>query len=447
MKPLSPAREDGWVLVTAIVLMAIMTTVGLSSFAFVDTNQKRARESRERESGLGLAEGALYAQGFALAHFWPNPERPLDSDCASSAATVPYCPDRDTLAAASSSNPAVAQFNVTDFKANATWSTSVRDNSGVLASAYDPALANQTLVDPVKGACPVTPCRVDWNEDNQLWVQSRAVVRGRPRNIVARMKLEELRESVPSAGVTAGGINISNSGNKQLVSATGTTVALRCGNVQAQSCANWQAGQITPTPTSVTGQPSLMTPSQLIRFRDRAMTDGRYYSGCPTKNANGKYDLSGTVVWVEYCPMSPNFANDIETVDCTPPAGMSPKCINSQEKPGMLIWHCGVMNMQGGFTFVGILYNANNSDGTCTPTWGPLNGNCFSGNQAVGPNDAVVTNGGFGVWGALTIDGGGCLHVGSNGLQVRFDANAFNAVKSYGTVGLVQNTWREMKAA
>jgi Tfp pilus assembly protein PilX len=87
MKRLSPAREDGWVLVTAIVLMAIMTTVGLSAFAFVDTNQKRARESRERESGLSLAEGALYAQGFALARFWPN-DQPLSADCSSSAATT-----------------------------------------------------------------------------------------------------------------------------------------------------------------------------------------------------------------------------------------------------------------------------------------------------------------------------------------------------------------------
>ena len=38
-----PDREDGWVLVSAIVLMAIMLTVGLASFAFVDTGQKRSR--------------------------------------------------------------------------------------------------------------------------------------------------------------------------------------------------------------------------------------------------------------------------------------------------------------------------------------------------------------------------------------------------------------------
>ena len=34
----------------------------------------------------------------------------------------------------------------------------------------------------------------------------------------------------------------------------------------------------------------------------------------------------------------------------------------------MLIWHCGRVDFQGSFTFVGILYNANNSDGTCDPS-------------------------------------------------------------------------------
>jgi len=56
----------------------------------------------------------------------------------------------------------------------------------------------------------------------------------------------------------------------------------------------------------------------------------------------------------------------------------------------------------------------------------------------------LTTSGGFAVWGSLAVDGYGCLKVGSNGLQVRFDANVFDSASSYGTVGLVQNTWREL---
>ena len=50
----------------------------------------------------------------------------------------------------------------------------------------------------------------------------------------------------------------------------------------------------------------------------------------------------------------------------------------------------------------------------------------------------------LGILGALLIDGTGCLYAGSNGLQVQFDPNVFGAVASYGTVGLVQDTWREL---
>ena len=60
------------------------------------------------------------------------------------------------------------------------------------------------------------------------------------------------------------------------------------------------------------------------------------------------------------------------------------------------------------------------------------------------PEDAITTNGGFGVWGAVAVDGNACLKLGSNGVQVSYDASIFGAVESYGTVGLVQNTWREL---
>jgi Tfp pilus assembly protein PilX len=444
MRGRSVSREDGWVLVSAIVLMAIMLSVGLSAFAFVDTGQKRSRESRERESALSLAEGALYAQGFALTRNWPNPGQPLGGDCSSTMAissTTLYCPDRDTLAAGSSGNVAVAQFAATDFKANAAWTTKVRDNSGVLSAAYSTEplagtttpLSDTTLVDPVRGACPQTPCRMDWNQDRQLWVESRVMLRGRARNIVARLKLEELPESVPTAGVVSGGINVSNNGNKLMIDADGTQVLVRCSPVNSTSCTSYRNGQITPLPQSVATQPNFMTPAQLERFKQRAITDGKYFAGCPPTGS----DLSGTVVWVEACAQS-QFSNQLVTTPCTPPSGMSTDCINTLDKPGMLIFHCGVMDWQGGITFRGILYNANNSDGTCA--YPPRSGNCSQASSA-----AVVTNGGFGVWGALVVDGGGCIEVGSNGLQIKYDSNVFNAVSSYGTVGLVQNTWRELK--
>jgi hypothetical protein len=189
-----PRREDGWILVSAIVLMAIMLTVGLAAYAFVDTGQKRTRESRERESSLSLAEAALYAQGFALTRNWPNPAKQLGGDCSSSAAltsTTLYCPDRDTLAKGSSGNQSVAQLANIDLDKNATWNTKVRDNFGDLGAAFDATKADNSLtgvIDGVTKTCP-GPCRMDFNGDRQLWVYAKAMVGGGPRRPVFRPKL------------------------------------------------------------------------------------------------------------------------------------------------------------------------------------------------------------------------------------------------------------------
>ena len=72
---------------------------------------------------------------------------------------------------------------------------------------------------------------MDFNGDHQLWVQAKAIVRGKPRSIVARLKLEKLRESVPQAGVVAGALQVTNTGNKLMVDGTGSTIVVRCSNL------------------------------------------------------------------------------------------------------------------------------------------------------------------------------------------------------------------------
>jgi Tfp pilus assembly protein PilX len=435
-----PNREDGWVLVSAIVLMAIMLTVGLASFAFVDTGQKRSRESRERESSLSLAEAALYAQGFALTRNWPNPAKQLSGDCTSGAAVTSatlYCPDRDTLAKGSSANGSVAQLANVDLDASSAWTTKVRDNYGALKAAYDPSAADGQLTEGGV-PCPQTPCRMDFNGDRQLWVYAKADVRDRPRSVVARLKLEQLRESVPQAGVVAGALDVTNTGNKLMLDGTGSSIIVRCAPLTSDSCMSYDAGkgQLTPAPASTPGQPSFMTPAQLERFKARAVTDGTYFAPgtCPSNAA----ELTGAVVWVEQC--STSYGSNIGpfSTPCDVPGDLSTNCINPTNKPGLLIWHCGTLRFTGAYTFYGIAYVVNNSDGKCA-SFPAKSGGC--------PNGWVYeSSGGSAVLGALVTDGGGCVLIGSNSLNMRYDANVFNSVNSYGTVGLVQNTWRELKA-
>ena len=228
-----PDREDGWVLVSAIVLMAIMLSVGLASFEFVDTGQKRSRESRERESSLSLAEAALYAQGFALTRNWPNPAKALAGDCSSAAgltATTLYCPDRDTLAKGSSGNGSVAQLANVDLNGNANWSTKVRDNFGDLNASYDPTKADNTLTEVIDGADQDVPRPVpDGLQRRPPAVGLREGDRSRPpahdrRPPQARAAARER----PQAGVVAGALEVTNNGNKLMVDGTGSSIVVRC---------------------------------------------------------------------------------------------------------------------------------------------------------------------------------------------------------------------------
>ena len=188
-----------------------------------------------------------------------------------------------------------------------------------------------------------------------------------------------------------------------------------------------------------------MTPAQLQRFKSRAITDGRYYPGCPTKNANNKYDFSGKVVWIEGCTNPPNLTNQVETVTCAPPQRHGDEVHEPRGRPGLR--HLALRSCGHGRWLHPPRHPlpVNNSDGTCPAGLGARGDGKCVGNSVDDTRDVLTTNGGFAVWGALAVDGDGCMKIGSNGLQVRFDANVFDSSQSYGTVGLVQNTWRELR--
>jgi hypothetical protein len=430
--------ERGWMLVTATVLMTMMLSVTIVALGLLDADNNRTRNDREAESALNLDEGVLYSQSLVLAQLWPNnPSAPgLPPNVCTSSAADDACPVPANLAGSGGS----ANFANVDQQVGSEWKTKVRDNGGELASSYDPAKAD--LAQP---GCTLIPCTYDANGDDELWVQAQSVVRGQPRNVVARLRREELAENTPRTAVVAGALSVTNKGNHggtPIIDATGSEVIVRCSGAD---CINAEPGQVTP-PAHTGAAPSMMTPDQLQRFKSRAISDGRYFSGCPTMTG-GSYDLSGQVVWIEGCTNPPNLTNKVLTTDCDPPHdNLADKCVNTEDEPGLLIWHCGRADFSGGWTFRGVIYIVNNSDGTCTPPLtqrGTTPPTCTT-QPSVGDEDVVNTNGGFGVWGAIAVDGPGCLKVGSNGLQVKFDPRVFDAVQSYGTVGLVQNTWREL---
>lgn len=439
--PPDRAGERGWVLLTAMTLLTIMTIVGLATLSIVDTQTKRGRQQRERESTLNLAEAALYQQGFKLAQKWPTVKDPA-VDC-SSASTATSCPAAAEVLANST--------NV-DTAKGATWSTVVRDNGGGMGTAFVPgsADAGQSGTNATTGAAYTCtgPCTYDANGDRKLWVRSQAVVRGRLRTIVATLKLETLAESVPQTAVSAGGINTGNNGSQVKIYAVGSSVIVKCDpSTSSGNKSDCISGTgIEPAPVQGASG-NFMTPEQIARFKTRAMADGTYFPGCPP---NG--DVTGEVVFVDQCNSTGlNYNN---TTDCVLPPkpagggnGLQAPCANGMTRPGLLIWHCGTIDDSGKGTFVGVLYMVNGSDGGCPATGsfatrGGTTVNC--GGNSNNANNVYSATGGLGVLGALVIDGNGCLYAGSNGMQVQFDPNVFGSVASYGTVGLVQDTWREL---
>lgn len=441
MRARLPAQE-GFAVVTAIVLMSVMIALGLATFAMVDTGSSRSRESRERDSSFALAEGVLQAQGAVLARNWPTPAgTAYPSSCSSAAATTQRCPDRNTLDAANSATPGAAAFSGPDYGGtNTSWTTRVRDNYGALADSFVPAAAGNALTGSL-GTC-AAPCSRDFNDDKVLWVQALGVVRGRPRNLVAKLKLEQVAENVPQTAVVAGALKNTNNGSRNgryIIDASDSEIVVRCDpdpDALNPVCTSYRNGQIEPRP--VPGNPPpLMTPEQILRFRDRALADGTYHAGCPPLNG-----LTGAVVFVENCQDPPNYRGD-GSVACSPPPYMDRTCINTSQSPGFLIIRCGALRTTGGWTFVGVVYFVNGSDGSCP---GQVRGTdppkCES--NSLDSNTVIDMQGGGGIWGALVVDGNACILIGSNGTQIKYDKNAFGAAKSYGAVGLVQNTWREL---
>jgi hypothetical protein len=337
-----------------------------------------------------------------------------------------------------------------DTQAATSWTTKVRDNGGNLASAWQTAYADAaqsgTLSTGVAYTC-ASPCNYDANGDRKMWVQAQSTVRGRTRTVVATLKLEQLAESIPQTAVVAGGINTGNNGSQTKIYAVGSQVIVRCSTAQSQCVSDPTAIQ----PTAAQGTTgNLMTPSQIQRFKQRAIADNTYYAGCPTGNS---WNVTGAVVFVDNCVDNNaklNFSNN-SAATCSsvlPPKptgggnGLQPDCINSLSKPGLLIWHCGGFGTSGKGTFIGIMYFVNGSDDSSCTQRGASPVDCSgNGNSS---NNVLATSGGLGVLGAVAIDGPGCLYASANGIQVQYDPNVFSNVASYGTVGLVQDTWREL---
>ena len=394
-------REDGNVLVIAMMTLMLMLAIGLSTLATVDTQTDVSKKERERESSFNLTEAVLNAQTFVLGRLGTGNELASSwfPERCPAVPAHPLCPDPQRLA---DSYDAGSQPDFDPARTN--WTTIVRDNgSADEPPFYDPALE-------------ASAARYDANDDNQMWVKSTAVVRGKTRSIVALIKVEDRPIVFPQYALSAGFFFTTNNGNKTIVDAgTSLGVGVRCDQPPPSvNCLGYSTvkGQLSPAGAYTFLEDSSDTAisgDDLQGLEDYARASGTYYDSCSGANPNG------AVVFIK--------SGDCEFNDSSPAAPGQSKCCNSPDKPGLLIVANGTLKLLGNITYHGLIYmpNQQNSSG------------------------AVVTTGGTAlIEGGVTIDGPGGLAAGSSGLNIRFNPRAFERVHTIGTAGVVQNTWREI---
>jgi hypothetical protein len=399
--------DQGWALITAIILMTIMLATVLSVATYVDGQTKLGANSRKRETAFNLAEAAMNMQVYVLSRDWPGAgQSATPYPVCTQASVVTRCPNGTSLANLIASPDATG----------ATWQTQVRDNGGSSPNFYaDSAVLAQPAY--------------DLNADGRMWVRAQATARGKTRTIIELVRVEEEAEDLPHAAVVAGRFASTNSGNKVVVDTTNGTgangfVGVRCSptNNEATACLD-QALGTSPTQTQAKWDSLVQTQispyaghvqlnyqsssamSQTTRdhLKARAIADGTYYATCPASWP------SGTVVWIESgnCSYSSN------------------STINSPSKPGLLLLNSGTLTLGGTGDYWGVIYcvNSQNSSGT-----------------------VLSLNGSGTLHGGVFVDGNGVVSAGgTSNTNIKFEDSSLSAIKGYGSAGLIQNTWREIK--
>jgi hypothetical protein len=416
--------ERGSALVTALMLTMVMLTMGLAGLAQVDVQQEQSGVERIRETTFNLGEGLLNAQIFTLSQNWPGSGAgtagaPFVFDECTEALTSANCPIRATID---------RLFASPDVGGPVEWRTEVRDNATTVPLDPNNTCPTGEPSSFYSDAATAGQPAYDCNADGKLWVFAEATVRGRTRAVVALVQAERETYELPRAALLAGSLKIGNSGNKVLIdpkadTALSTGILLRCPFPSTTTCSGypgdpetlWQKNKKLPTqlngtkPQTNYGAPPVLSDAALEELRRTAITNGTYYSypDCPS----GATDLEGEIVWVTGCG---DLAYSGNTSVNEPP-----------KPPGALILENGTIEFKGNTTFNGLLYHVN--QGNATGTDPPL----------------VKLTGNNGVKGAVFVEGQGGFEI-QGSAYLTINGAAFDALRSYGSAGIIQNTWREI---
>jgi Tfp pilus assembly protein PilX len=403
------ASSDGWAVVTALMVMALIISLSLATFAYVDGQTRSSNSERKRESTFNYAAGVLDAGAFQLVQAWPGSSTSPAPDCTyangtltSSTGSTTYCPSPTQLS---------QEFNNID-ASGVSWTSKVRDNSGT-GACQSGVFAGQAMCsyyfDESAGA--LSAPSYDANGDGQVWVRARTIERGVARTVVELVSAQRTPLSFPRAVVTAGTYTISG-GPKSKTFANGASLLVRCPSAQTgnpQGCITEKRSDQIQPPTAVQStdnSPALST-GALQQLRTRAKAENAWYQNCPSTTA------PGPLVFIE-----------------TGPCGWSALPLNtSPSNPATVVIVSGGLNLTGQSSayrdFYGVIYLVN-SGGSTDP-------NFFS------------VNGLHNFHGSINVDGAAGVNFGtSSNSSLSYDSGAFSGLWAYGNASVVRPSFREI---
>lgn len=424
------AREErGFVLVSALLILFVVSGLGLGLLLLTNGQQRAAAREQTDEAAFELAEAALNAQITQLANKWPGNAEIGEKDYPASGCTeATYtntngCPVPESLKAeyppgGSTTCPAGTKTEAWGSALSNRWTTYVRNDKA--GTAYFNSAKEKE--EPTWNE----PAKAGEKADGKMWVRSVGVAQCHVVVLVSLVSQQFVSADFPRNTLTANWFEVSNEGKgvKEVIDTRGKApepgnVSMRCNGFTGtaaeieEKCKKWNKAkeQVVIDTTKSPGSPSpTLSATQLEALKLQAEWSGTYYpaSTCPS----GKHALpSATLVYIEGpCAISLG-GNEV---------------INSETSPGLLIIINGTFSMGGTSVFYGEVYDANRQESS----------------------EAVVEIGGNGgLHGGINVDGNGGIKVGdSHKKNVEFNPSVAEKLEIYSGVSPTRNSFRILPA-
>ncbi len=407
-------NEEGFALLSSVILMSVILGLGLGLLLFTDNQQKASTREQSSEQAFNVAEAALNAQVDQLSRVWPtrSNETLYPRRCTEATSTATnFCPPSVPLSVGYGklshvTCPAGTPTEVWGSPVTNQWTTYVRAPvAGETGSTYFNATAEETAPS------------YEANVPNKLWVRSVGMVNCHLVSLVTLVSRQVVSIPFPKDVLGGNAFAVTNKGGhgeKPIVEAKGEgqtgEIGMRCEGIVTAECEKFvnEPGKKEQIKPYLKGPPTpspVLTEEQLASVRSLAESKGTLRSAALGNCPSSLEELSGKPAYVEGC-------GNIEVGDGT---------ANSAASPGFLVMAEGTLRFKGKGTFYGAIYSRN-------PT------------NALAP--MVILGGATTIVGAIEVDGRGSIELGSNSVNVVYDPKAVVELEGAAGATPTRNTFR-----